>query len=121
MKKQATFFFNGEVHTEKEIDKIIHEICRIKEIDDNDFRRKLKRIFMKANNITKYKKDLSFLYGEKINKENYEHMNKLFDIYIHFNPKDRQIQKIDQKWSKIKYHIIIINDKIFFIFQYFNI
>lgn len=56
---------------------------------------------MKGNNLTKYKKDLSTLYEEKINKQDITHMNKLFDIWKKFNPGDPKIQQIDQKWLKI--------------------
>lgn len=61
---------------------------------------------MKGNNLTKYKKDLSSLYEEKINKQNPEHMNKLFDIWNKFKPSDPKIQQIDEKWRNSFFLII---------------
>ena len=61
---------------------------------------KLKQIFIKANRITKYKKDLTLLYEEKIDKNNRKHMKMLFDIWLRFNKNDRNIKPIDKKWSK---------------------
>ena len=57
-------------------------------------------IFMKSNKITKYKKDLISLYEEKIDKNNTQHMNMLFDIWNRFNKNDQNINAIDKKWSK---------------------
>ena len=54
---------------------------------------------MKSNRITKYKKDLISLYEEKIDKNNIQHMNMLFNIWLRFYPNDRNIQAIDKKWS----------------------
>lgn len=118
LKKQATYIFNGEVHTEEDIDRKIIEICQIKSIDDPDFRSKLKEIFMRSNSLTKYKKDLSSLYEEKINKNNKEHMKMLVDIWRHFNPKDPKINEIDEKWRKFEFYlnkITFINIKIFYL------
>ena len=71
----------------------------IKDLPSSIFKNKLKTIFMKSNRITKYKKDLISLYEEKIDKNNIQHMNMLFNIWIRFNPNDRNIQPIDKKWS----------------------
>ena len=57
---------------------------------------------MKSNKITKYKKDLILLYEEKIDKNNTQHMNMLFDIWNRFNKNDKNINAIDKKWSKKK-------------------
>ena len=57
---------------------------------------------MKANRITKYKKDLTLLYEEKIDKNDRQHMNMLFDIWNHFMRNDRNIREIDKKWGKWK-------------------
>ena len=55
---------------------------------------------MKSNKITKYKKDLITLYEEQIDKNNRQHMNMLYDIWLRFNKYDRNIMPIDKKWSK---------------------
>lgn len=55
---------------------------------------------MKANRITKYKKDLTLLYEEKIDKNDRQHMNMLFGIWNHFMRNDRNIREIDKKWGK---------------------
>ena len=94
------------MHTEQDISKIIDEIIKIKKVSSPKIKSKLKAILTKYNRIIKYKKELSTLYGEKINKNNINHMNMLYDIYSHFNKNDRNIKEIDQKWRKIKIFII---------------
>ena len=46
---------------------------------------------MKSNQITKYKKDLTLLYEEKIDKNNKQHMKMLYDIWARFNKYDLKI------------------------------
>ena len=99
LKNQAKYIFNGQIHTEQEISQKVEEISYIKELPSPIFKNKLKTIFMKSNRITKYKKDLITLYEEKIDKNNIQHMNMLFNIWLRFNPNDRNIQPIDKKWS----------------------
>ena len=100
LKHQATYIFNGQVHSEKEIAQKVEEISKIKNLPSPNFKHKLKTIFMKANRITKYKKDLTLLYEEKIDKNDRQHMNMLFDIWNHFMRNDRNIREIDKKWGK---------------------
>jgi hypothetical protein len=78
----------------------VEEISNIKSLPSPIFKGKLKSIFMKSNKITKYKKDLILLYEEKIDKNNTQHMNMLFDIWNRFNKNDKNINAIDKKWSK---------------------
>jgi len=78
----------------------VEEISNIKSLPSPIFKGKLKSIFMKSNKITKYKKDLISLYEEKIDKNNTQHMNMLFDIWNRFNKNDKNINAIDKKWSK---------------------
>ena len=99
LKNQAIYIFNGKIHTEQEISQKVEEISYIKDLPSPIFKNKLKTIFMKSNRITKYKKDLITLYEEKIDKNNIQHMNMLFNIWLRFNPNDRNIQPIDKKWS----------------------
>ena len=99
LKNQAIYIFNGKIHTEQEISQKVEEISYIKDLPSPIFKNKLKTIFMKSNRITKYKKDLILLYEEKIDKNNIQHMNMLFNIWLRFNPNDRNIQPIDKKWS----------------------
>ena len=56
---------------------------------------------MKSNQITKYKKDLTLLYEEKIDKNNRQHMQMLYDIWARFNKNDLNINSIDKKWGKL--------------------
>jgi hypothetical protein len=56
---------------------------------------------MKSNQITRYKKDLTLLYEEKIDKNNRQHMKMLYDIWAHFNKNDLNINSIDKKWGKL--------------------
>ena len=100
LKNQATYIFNGHIHTESDISQKVEEISRIKNLPSPFFKTKLKSIFMKSNQITKYKKDLILLYEEKIDRNNQQHMKMLFDIWLRFNKNDRNIKPIDKKWSK---------------------
>ena len=100
LKSQATYIFNGHVHTEAEISQKVEEISYIKDLPSPIFKGKLKSIFMKSNRITKNKKDLISLYEEQIDKNNQQHMGMLFDIWLRFNRNDRNINAIDKKWSK---------------------
>ena len=110
LKNQATYIFNGHVHTEPEISQKVEEISRIKNLPSLNFKSKLKSIFMKSNKITQYKKDLILLYEEKIDKNNNQHMNMLFDIWLRFNRNDRNIKLIDKKWSKFNiFYFVIAN------------
>jgi len=63
---------------------------------------------MKSNQITKYKKDLTLLYEEKIDRNNRQHMKMLHDIWVRFNKNDPNINNIDKKWGKLYYFKIII-------------
>ena len=63
---------------------------------------------MKSSQITKYKKDLTLLYEEKIDKNNRQHMKMLYDIWVRFNKYDLKINSIDKKWGKFYYFKIII-------------
>ena len=81
----------------EEIDKIMN----IKKIKSKDFKIRLKQIFLRLNRIVRYKNELKALYLTKINKDNKNHMKMLFDIWLHFFPKDKDILDIDQKWRKL--------------------
>ena len=102
LKNQATYIFNGQIHTQQEISQKVEEISSIKDLPSPIFKSKLNSIFMKSNRITYYKKNLISLYEEKIDKNNRFHMGMLFDIWIRFNPNDRNINIVDKKWSKLK-------------------
>lgn len=86
----------------------MEEISQIKEQRSPNFKFKLKSIFMKSNQITKYKKDLTLLYEEKIDRNNRQHMKMLHDIWVRFNKNDPNINNIDKKWGKLYYFKIII-------------
>ena len=73
----------------------------IKKIKSKDFKIRLKQIFLRLNRIVKYKNELKTLYGTKINKDNKNHIKMLFDIWLHFFPKDKDILDIDKKWRKL--------------------
>ena len=47
---------------------------KIKNITSPDFKNKLNSIIIKSNRISKYRKELKNLYGEKINRDNKDHM-----------------------------------------------
>ena len=110
LKNQATYIFNGQIHTQQEISQKVEEISLIKDLPSPIFKNKLNTIFMKSNRITKYKKNLILLYEEKIDKNNRLHMGMLFDIWLRFNPNDRNISLVDKKWSKLN----IINNYLIF-------
>ena len=110
LKNQVTYIFNGQIHTQQEISQKVEEISLIKDLPSPIFKNKLNTIFMKSNRITKYKKNLILLYEEKIDKNNRLHMGMLFDIWLRFNPNDRNINLVDKKWSKLN----IINNYIIF-------
>ena len=55
---------------------------------------------MRANQITKNKKDLTPLIEQKIDKNNEAHIKMLYDIWQRFNNNDKNINLIDNKWSK---------------------
>ena len=78
----------------------MEEISQIKDLPSPVFKNKLKSIFLKSNNIIKYKKDLISLYEEKIDKNNKQHMNMLFDIWLRFKSDDKSIKPVDKKWGK---------------------
>lgn len=96
-----TYIFNGEIHTEQQLSQKVEEISSIKNLPSLTFKSRLKAIFMKSNKITKYKKELTLLYEEKIDKNNPQHMRMLFEIWVRFNPNDRNINAVDKKWSKL--------------------
>ena len=100
LKNQATYIFNGQVHSEQEIRQRVEEISQIKNLPSPIFKFKLQSIFIKANQITKYKKELAMLYEQKIDKNNQTHIKLLFDIWLRFNNNDKNINLIDKKWSK---------------------
>ena len=100
LKNQATYIFNGQIHTESEISQKVEEISSIKNLPSPIFKNKLKTIFMKSTKITKYKKDLISLYEEKIDIKNNQHAGMLYDIWLRFNKNDRNISLNDKKWSK---------------------
>ena len=86
----------------------MEQIIKIKKIESQNLKIKLKTILIKSNALIKYKKELASLYQEKINKDNTSHMNMLYDIYYHFNNNDRNIKEIDEKWCKINNIYILI-------------
>ena len=100
LKKQADFIFNGQIHTEQDITDVVEEICKIKKISSIKFKQKLKIILIKSNILINYKKNLQSLYLEKIDKNNTQHMNMLYNIYSHFNKNDKNINDVDKKWCK---------------------
>ena len=100
LKNQATYIFNGEIHSEQDIQQKVEEISHIKNLPSPVFKFKLQSIFKRANQITKYKKELAMLYEQKIDKNNQEHVKLLFDIWLRFNNNDKNINLIDKKWSK---------------------
>ena len=104
----VSYIFDGKVHTEEEISKLVEQIIKIKKIESQNLKIKLKTILIKSNALIKYKKELASLYQEKINKDNTSHMNMLYDIYSHFNNNDRNIEEIDEKWCKINNIYILI-------------
>ena len=77
----------------------MEEISQIKNINSPIFKFKLQSIFKRMNQITKYKKELAMLYEQRIDKDNKNHLKMLFEIWNRFNPTDRNIAVIDQKWS----------------------
>ena len=100
LKNQVTYIFNGQVHTEKDITQKVEEISQIKKINSPIFKFKLQSIFMRQNQITKYKKELAMLYEQKIDRNDKNHLQMLFDIWNRFIKNDHNINIIDQKWSK---------------------
>ena len=106
LKHQATYIFNGQVHLEKDISQKVEEISQIKKIHSPIFKFKLNSIFKRKNQITKYKKELAMLYEQKIDKNDKNHLQMLFDIWNRFIKNDRNIKEIDQKWSN--YIILLI-------------
>ena len=99
LKHQATYIFNGQVHLDQDITQKVEEISQIKNINSPIFKFKLQSIFKRMNQITKYKKELAMLYEQRIDKDNKNHLKMLFEIWNRFNPNDRNIAVIDQKWS----------------------
>ena len=99
LKHQATYIFNGQVHLDQDITQKVEEISQIKNINSPIFKFKLQSIFKRMNQITKYKKELAMLYEQRIDKDNKNHLKMLFEIWNRFNPTDRNIAVIDQKWS----------------------
>lgn len=97
----ASYIFDGKVHTDKEIMKLVEQIIKIKKISSSNLKNKLKTILMKSNRLINYKNELISLYQEKINKDNSSHMNMLYDIYSHFNNNDKNIKEVDKKWCKL--------------------
>ena len=61
---------------------------------------------MRANQITKNKKDLTPLIEQKIDKNNENHIKMLYDIWQRFNNNDKNINLIDNKWSKYIFYFI---------------
>ena len=55
---------------------------------------------IKGNAITKLKHELSDLYEIKINIKEGNNKKMLFEIWEHFNPEDKEIEEIDEKWWK---------------------
>ena len=98
------------MHQENDITQKVEEISQIKNINSPIFKFKLRSIFIRKNQITKYKKELAMLYEQKIDKNNKNHVKMLFDIWKRFNKYDQNIKEIDQKWSK--YNIYFYNIKI---------
>jgi len=115
LKQQATYIFNGQVHLEQDIHQKVEEISQIKNITSPIFKFKLQSIFIRKNQITKYKKELAMLYEQKIDKNNKNHIKMLFDIWRRFNKYDQNIKEVDQKWSK--YFIFIIYINIFYLYS----
>lgn len=97
----ASYIFDGKVHADKEIMKLVEQIIKIKKISSPNLKNKLKTILMKSNRLINYKNELISLYQEKINKDNTSHMNMLYDIYSHFNNNDKNIKEVDKKWCKL--------------------
>ena len=97
----ASYIFDGKVHTDQEIMKLVEQIIKIKKISSPNLKNKLKTILMKSNRLINYKNELISLYQEKINKDNSSHMNMLYDIYSHFNNNDKNIKEVDKKWCKL--------------------
>ena len=93
----------------------MEEISQIKNITSPIFKFKLQSIFIRKNQITKYKKELAMLYEQKIDKNNKNHVKMLFDIWKRFNKYDQNIKEIDQKWSKYKIYFYNIKYKNLFI------
>lgn len=93
----------------------MEEISQIKNITSPIFKFKLQSIFIRKNQITKYKKELAMLYEQKIDKNNKNHIKMLFDIWRRFNKYDQNIKEVDQKWSK--YFIFIIYINIFYLYS----
>ena len=100
MKNQSSFILNGKEHKEQEITEVVEEIAKIKNISSQIFKSKLKAMFIKCNNIIKYKNQLKSFYEEKIDRKNMFHMNMLYDIWSHFNNNDKSINEIDNRWRK---------------------
>ena len=84
----------------------MEEISQIKNIPSPVFKFKLTSIFIRKNQITKYKKELAMLYEQKIDKNNKDHLKMLFDIWNRFFKNDPNIKEIDQKWSKYIFKLI---------------
>ena len=101
LKMLASYIFDGKVHTDQEIMKLVEQIIKIKKISSPNLKNKLKTILMKSNRLINYKNELISLYQEKINKDNTSHMNMLYDIYSHFNNNDKNIKEVDKKWCKL--------------------
>ena len=55
---------------------------------------------LSENAITKLKHELSDLYEIKINIKEGNNKKMLFEIWEHFNPEDKEIEEIDEKWCK---------------------
>ena len=94
------------MHQENDITQKVEEISQIKNINSPIFKFKLRSIFIRKNQITKYKKELAMLYEQKIDKNNKNHIQMLLDIWNRFIKNNHNINIIDQKWSK--YIIIFI-------------
>ena len=93
----------------------MEEISQIKNITSPIFKFKLQSIFIRKNQITKYKKELAMLYEQKIDKNNKNHVKMLFDIWKRSNKYDQNIKEIDQNWSKYKIYFYNIKYKNLFI------
>ena len=103
LKPQVNYIFNGQIHNEDEITRVVEEISQIKEISSPNFKEKLKDILINSNKIIKYKNELALLYTDKIDMRNSQHRKMLYDIWIKFNKNDKYINRIDKKWCKKKY------------------
>jgi hypothetical protein len=88
------------MHTKESITNIVKEICKIKNINSKTFSNKLNLILLKGNAITKYKNELAELYKDKIDINNREHSQMLYEIFYHFKPEEKNIKEIDQRWRK---------------------